>query len=342
MGDFKRWCNVGFAILRAKKIKTAGGVNLSLKHAYRDQITPNANPNLTPQNEMLVGKNREEALARFNERLSQVDGKIRKNGVLCVEYLITASPDDMHAKTREQQDQYFKDALKWLEERHGKENIITAGVHRDESTPHLYVHVVPMDRNRNKLNCRAFLGGADVLSAMQTDFYEKVAKNHGLERGIKGSKARHTRVRDFYKNINNHQQIAEFDRNRQMAWKQAKIDIEPRIIGYKDKFLGLKQEPIYENKLHIEERIYKENFQPVADRNYQYKLENERLKAQNKRFESGLYLNTTGLREEQRNAIRSEISTLQAKNEIEREEQKRLEREKQAQKRSFGRGGMKI
>ena len=104
----------------------------------------------------------------------------------------------------------------------------------------------------------------------------------------------------------------------------------------------MKQEPIYENKLHIEERIYKENFQPVADRNYQYKLENERLKAQNKRFESGLYLNATGLRQEQRNAIKSEISALQAKNEIEREEQKRLEREKQAQKRSFGRGGMKI
>ena len=76
---------MGFAILRTKKIKTAGGVNLSLKHAYRDQITPNANPNLTPQNEMLVGKTREEALSRFNERLSQVQGKIRSNGVRWVE-----------------------------------------------------------------------------------------------------------------------------------------------------------------------------------------------------------------------------------------------------------------
>lgn len=333
---------MGFAILRTKKIKTAGGVNLSLKHAYRDQITPNANPNLTPQNEMLVGKTREEALSRFNERLSQVQGKIRSNGVRCVEYLVTGSPEEIKSMSREKQDEYFRKALKWIEDRHGAENIISAGIHRDESTPHLYVHVVPMDRERHKLNCRAFLGGADMLSKMQTDFYESVAKSFGLARGIKGSKARHTRVRDFYKNINDHQQIAEFDRNRQMAWRQAKIDIEPRIIGYKDKFLGLKQEPVYENKLHIEERIYKENFQPVADRNYQYKLENERLKAQNKRFESGLYLNATGLRQEQRNAIQSEISALQAKNEIEREEQKRLEREKQAQKRSFGRGGMKI
>lgn len=336
---------MGFAILRAKKIKTAGGVNLSLKHAYRDQITPNADPSRLSQNEMTV-PTREQALARFNERLSQVDGKIRKNGVLCVEYLITASPDDMHAKTKEQQDQYFKDALKWLEERHGKENIITAGIHRDESTPHLYVHVVPMDRNRNKLNCRAFLGGADVLSAMQTDFYEKVAKNHGLERGIKGSKARHTRVRDFYKNINNHQEIAEFEKNRELAHKQTRIDPEPRIVGYQSKAFGLMKEPIYESPHFVAERIYKENFQPVADRNYQYKLENERLKAQNRRFESGLYLNTTGLRETQRNALQSEIDRFLTINERERAEKERLEREQKAlrmaQKRSMGRGGLKI
>lgn len=344
MGDFKRWCNVGFAILRAKKIKTAGGVNLSLKHAYRDQITPNADPNRLSNNSMLI-PTREEALSRFNERLSQVEGKIRKNGVLCVEYLITASPEDMHAKTKEQQDQYFKDALKWLEERHGKENIITAGIHRDESTPHLYVHVVPMDRNRNKLNCRAFLGGADVLSAMQTDFYNKVAKNHGLERGIKGSKARHTRVRDFYKNINNHQEIAEFEKNRATKQTLTKIDIEPRIIGYQSKAFGLMKEAIYESPSFIAERIYKENFQPVADRNYQYKLENERLKAQNKRFESGSYLNAVGLSQAQKNTLQGEIEGFLAMNEREKAEKERLEREqkalKVAQKRSIG-GGIKI
>ena len=60
------------------------------------------------------------------------------------------------------------------------------------------------------------------------------------------------------------------------------------------------KEPIYESPNFVAERIYKENFQPVADRNYQYKLENERLKAQNKRFERGLYLDATRLRQEQK------------------------------------------
>ncbi|QQM83495.1 plasmid recombination protein (plasmid) [Klebsiella quasipneumoniae] len=82
-------------------------------------------------------------------------------------------------------------------ERHGAENLIYAGIHRDETTPHLYAYVVPLDP-QGKLNCRHFLGGAKALSQMQTDFAERVGQRHGLQRGIEGSKARHTTVRQYY------------------------------------------------------------------------------------------------------------------------------------------------
>ena len=36
---------------------------------------------------------------------------------------------------------------------------------------------------------------------MQTEFVERVAKHHGLERGIKHSKARHQTIRQFYGNL---------------------------------------------------------------------------------------------------------------------------------------------
>lgn len=132
----------------------------------------------------------------------------------------------------------------------------------------------------------------------------------------------------------------ELDRNRQTFQTLARIDIEPRVIGYEEKFLGLKKEPIYENKNGVEQRIYKEHFQPLADRNYQYKLENERLKAQNRRFESGLYLDTTGLNKTQREVLQSDISVYLKINEQEKAQKERLEREKKAlqkaQKRSVG------
>jgi hypothetical protein len=117
--------------------------------------------------------------------------------VLAVEYLITASPEDMRGKGRAEQDAYFADARKWIEARHGAENVVAWGIHRDEQTPHLYAVVVPID-DRGKLNCRAFLGGAKALSEMQTDFAERVGRSYGLARGIEGSKARHQTVKAFY------------------------------------------------------------------------------------------------------------------------------------------------
>lgn len=185
---------MGYAILRTQKLKSKQEVRRSLKHSFREQETPNADPNLTPENTHIGAENTREAIQKIEARLPE---KIRKNGVLAIEYLITASPEDMHAKSRKEQDAYFSDAKKWLEEKHGVENVIYTGIHRDETTPHMYAYVVPID-SKGKLNCRAFLGGAKALSEMQTDFADRVGKKHKLERGIEGSRAKHTKVREFY------------------------------------------------------------------------------------------------------------------------------------------------
>ena len=185
---------MGYAILRTQKLKSKQEVRRSLKHSFRAQETPNADPARTPENTHIGAKDTLDALQKIDARLPE---KIRKNGVLVIEYLITASPEDMQGKTRAQQDAYFSDAHQWLQDRHGAENVVYAGIHRDETTPHMYAYVVPID-SKGKLNCRAFLGGAKALSEMQSDFADRVGKKHRLERGIEGSKARHTKVRAFY------------------------------------------------------------------------------------------------------------------------------------------------
>ncbi|ODP32706.1 hypothetical protein A9762_21415 [Pandoraea sp. ISTKB] len=100
----------------------------------------------------------------------------------------------MRQKTREQQDAYFSDTLEWIRAKHGAENVFYAEIHRDETTPHLYAYVVPID-SRGRLNCRAFLGGAKALTQMQTNFAQQVGYPHCLERGIEKSKAKHMEIR---------------------------------------------------------------------------------------------------------------------------------------------------
>ena len=54
---------------------------------------------------------------------------------------------------------------------------------------------------RGTLNARAIVGNRQQLSAMQTDFAERVGKTHGLERGLQGSPARHERVQRAYAHL---------------------------------------------------------------------------------------------------------------------------------------------
>ena len=189
---------MGYAILRTQKLKSGQAVRRSLAHAFREQDTPNADPARTPDNTAIGAAGVDEALAKFNARLPY---KVRSNAVLAIEYLVTASPEDMHGKSRAEQDAYFGDALEWLKSRHGDENVVCAGIHRDETTPHMYAYVVPIDE-RGKLNCRAFLGGAGTLNQMQTSFAQEVGQVHGLQRGIEGSKARHTSIQQYYSRAN--------------------------------------------------------------------------------------------------------------------------------------------
>lgn len=185
---------MSFAILRTAKLKSFGEIGGSLSHNYRNRSTPNADPQLTQKNEHSL-PNAELVMSSIKDKLPE---KRRKDAVLCVEYLITASPDWIGWNKLDEQ-KYFSDAKKWLEDKHGKDNVIATTIHRDESTPHMIAYVVPLVKG--KLNAKHFLGGREKLSKMQTDFATNVGQSVGLVRGLEGSKAEHQTIKKYYTNI---------------------------------------------------------------------------------------------------------------------------------------------
>ena len=172
-----------FAILRVQKVKTMSSMAARGRHNFREQETPNADPDLLGQNLVEGAQSTDEMLKAISDLLPT---KRRKDAVIGLEYLITASPEHFGNSN---EIAYFKDAIEWLEAKHGKANVVCKTVHLDESTPHLAAFVVPL--LGGKLNAKHFTGGAKVLAEMQTDFAEKVGKKHNLERGIERSKAVH-------------------------------------------------------------------------------------------------------------------------------------------------------
>ena len=187
-----------YAILRCAKLKKPANIAASLQHSFRERETLNADLKRRHENTILQGPDTSEAvLGAWRDRAPE---KIRANAVHGLEYFIGASPEAMHAMSRAEQDAYFRDALDWLKERHGAENVLSAVVHRDESTPHMTVMTIPLDEH-GKLNARALVGNRQKLSAMQTDFAQVVGLEHGLERGLERSQATHERVQRVYAHI---------------------------------------------------------------------------------------------------------------------------------------------
>ena len=230
--------------MRAEKLVNMGSVAASMQHCYRERETRNADPKCTPDNQHLVAKNTDEAMGKLRALLPE---KRRKDAVLAVEYVMSASPEWFATATPEQEKALFQQSLQWLADKYGADRIITASIHRDETTPHLSAFVVPLTQDK-RLSAKEFIGSRDKMRADQTSYAACVA-NLGLERGIEGSMANHQRIQQYYA------AIEQGTRERATISPQT---VEPRVLekaGFFDKARG--RGDLVESPEMIAERLTK-------------------------------------------------------------------------------------
>ena len=186
---------MAFAIIRAAKIKTVQEAGALHSHVIRKEIDhegniiirENVDSNRTRDNThwQLRGEN---IHLGIRERLEELNITPRKNAVLGIEYLVSASPEFFdESKNNYCTQGYFSEALKFVRQRHGSENVVSYTIHMDEMTPHAHIVVVPIDKS-GKLNCREYLGGREKLSQLQDEFHASVkhtSRGVPLDRGKK-------------------------------------------------------------------------------------------------------------------------------------------------------------
>jgi hypothetical protein len=194
-----------FCIVRLQKIKSLQSLKRSFKHVFREQKTPNADSEKLGLNINLSVNNSGEGMALFKNKLP---ARLRKNGVIGVEHVITASPDFFKNKSREDVNEYFSKSIGFFNDFWGEENVLSGNVHFDETTPHMHLFVCPVDQTTGRLNCRKWLGKRDALTKLQDDFFNSVGQSYGLERGVKGSKAKHKSIKQYYTELNSVEKAA--------------------------------------------------------------------------------------------------------------------------------------
>lgn len=129
-------------------------------------------------------------LAFIDERIKQLSPKrkIKDDAVLITSFILGSDKEFFDGISPKMQNRFFADCTDFFSERYGKENVVSAVVHLDESTPHLHLNLMPVTDGRL---CAKKLFDRTALRDLQTDFYETVGKKYGLERGKEGSTAKH-------------------------------------------------------------------------------------------------------------------------------------------------------
>jgi hypothetical protein len=179
---------MAFGIIRVRKLhfKDLKGTQI---HNNREFAPDDLPENITPNGFRDYSQSSEKDLeGAVMDRLEGV--ALRKDSVVAIEYVCAISKEAM--KTLIANDMCQSSILmfckSFVEEKHGKNNIINCAYHYDEDNCHVHVIAVPLveksvkwknkkgqgEKIENRLCARDFIGGKDKLRELQTDYFNHI------------------------------------------------------------------------------------------------------------------------------------------------------------------------
>ena len=243
---------MGYFSLDIKKAKGTSDTTQS-DHIERKIIPKNADPTRTHLNRVLVEypdgvHGRDEAIAhRLNT--AGIKRKITHDQVRVVRVVLSGTHEDMmDIQENGRLDEWCSDSIQWLQATFGKDNVVAAHLHMDEKTPHIHAAVVPIvigerrkakkeqtdgkRKYRKKTNsvrlCADDLFNRQTLVAYH-DNYARVMAKYGLQRGVRGSEARHTTTMQYYRDLKKKNEVLETE-TRLLQEKKAEAQEELKQV----------------------------------------------------------------------------------------------------------------
>ena len=257
---------MGYVVLHLDK--APGNEARMTAHIERTQMPANADPSRTHLNRELIAfpEGVADRTQAINYRLEHagLTRKIGTNQVRVIRVMLTGSHDDMKRIEAEGKlDQWCADNLTWLNKTFGADNVVSAVLHLDESTPHIHASVVPIvtgerrkvrekreadkpgkKKYRKKSPDAARLCADDVMTRIKLksyqDTYAEAMAEYGLQRGIDGSEARHITTQEFYRNAiagqknlqDNIDELLRIEEQKRQAVERLKQQEQEAWTGY--------------------------------------------------------------------------------------------------------------
>ena len=117
-----------------------------------------------------------DTLSRMNERLDEVYCMKRKDVKACCEWVVTL-PESLKEAPDEHQKKFFEETYEFLADRYGGEqNVISANVHNDETTPHIHFDFIPVVWDEKKE--REKVSAKEVITRAELKYFHNDLDNH--------------------------------------------------------------------------------------------------------------------------------------------------------------------
>lgn len=174
----------------------------------------------------------------INEKLKEFGAKARKDSVVMLDAVYTLSPKsaerlarDCQGTNRDYVKEYFDDCLEFYKKEFGKDTIINAVIHNDETSPHLHITSVPVYRDeqgKGHLSAKVLCGGIMDYRERQDRFYEEVAEKYGLDRGERTQEKAPEEQRKHL-TVLEYKAQQEQEKLQELEWKKEEVKEEVEI-----------------------------------------------------------------------------------------------------------------
>lgn len=296
---------MSYAVLHI--MKASGSCTAIARHIERSTQPDNAHPELRHLNRDDFIRY-PDGVAGLGEAIQHridhagLTRKVGKNQVLALNILLSSDGEALRRLADEGRlNEWAEASVSWAKETFGAANVVGAHLHMDEQTPHLHVTVVPIvttERRRRASEAKATkryrtkpkngprLSADDImtrdnLTSFQ-DTYAKAMERFGLERGVRGSEARHVDQHEYYRDCQRKKKDLEHDVS-QLSIEKSVLSIENRSLKAAKEKTERETKVLEGKKILIEgynSKMLQENAQ-LTDANERLQSENESLSGSN-------------------------------------------------------------
>lgn len=193
---------MSYVVARMEKYKSnqLSGIYNHNERVFKNHSNKDIDPSRSHLNYELTNRDKTQTYHKqikehINENRISSRG-IRKDAVLCNEWVITSDKTFFESLDQEQTKKFFESAKNYFAEKYGEANIAYASVHLDESTPHMHLGIVPM--KNGKLSSKALFGNREKLREIQDELPKYLnEQGYNLQRGEVDSKKKHLKTEEF-------------------------------------------------------------------------------------------------------------------------------------------------